>query len=101
MNISTLVGILSGLVGIFLGFATYNYTHKKDEKKDTEEVTKNRVQLNTKIDLLLSNNSDIKGSVKELDKKFDNFKDDVTERLTRVEESCKQAHKRIDRLHNQ
>lgn len=97
MNISTIVGILSGIMGIILGYAGFNHT----QKKDNEEVTKNRVQLNTKIDLLLSNNSEIKGSVKELDKKFDNFKDEVTERLTRVEESCKQAHKRIDRLHNQ
>lgn len=101
MDMSTIIGIVCTVIGTFIGFAGYYYTHKKDEKKDTEEVTKNRVQLNTKIDLLLSNNSDIKGSVKELDKKFDNFKDDVTERLTRVEESCKQAHKRIDRLHNQ
>lgn len=101
MDMSTMIGIVCTIIGTFIGFISYYYTHKKDEKKDTEEVTKNRVQLNTKIDLLLSNNSDIKGSVKELDKKFDNFKDDVTERLTRVEESCKQAHKRIDRLHNQ
>lgn len=101
MNISTIVGIISAIVGMILGYAGFSHTQKKDQKKDTEESTKNRVQLNTKIDLLLSNNSEIKGSVKELDKKFDNFKDDVTERLTRVEESCKQAHKRIDRLHNQ
>lgn len=101
MDIIAIVGIVCTLIGTFIGVVSYNYTQKKDEKKDTESTTKNRVELNTKIDLLLSNNSEIKGSVKELDKKFDNFKDDVTERLTRVEESCKQAHKRIDRLHNQ
>ena len=84
--------ILGGLVGYF-GFRR---NQNNDIRTETKEDTRDKVQLNTKLDVLLSNNAEIKGSVKELDKKLDNFKDDVNVRLTRVEESCKQAHKRLD-----
>ena len=84
----TIVGYLVG----YFGFSIVKVTtlERKQEGHD--------VQLNTKLDVLLSNNTEIKGSVKELERKLDNFKDDVNVRLTRVEESCKQAHKRMDTL---
>ena len=98
---SVMVGFISvgcTLLGAILGYLTFKNNQRKEIKEDTKEDTKSKVELNTKLDVVLMNNTEIKGSVKELDRKLDTFKDDVNTRLTRVEESSKQAHKRIDTL---
>ena len=95
------VGLISlgcTILGAILGYFTFKNNEKKEIKNETEEDTKSKVELNTKLDVVLMNNTEIKGSVKELDRKLDSFKDDVNTRLTRVEESSKQAHKRLDTL---
>ena len=96
MEITALVGICCTIIGCIIGVMGFKRNQNNDIRTETKEDTRDKVQLNTKLDVLLSNNTEIKGSVKELDKKLDNFKDDVNVRLTRVEESCKQAHKRLD-----
>lgn len=98
MEITALIGICCTIIGCIIGVFGFNRNQNNDMKAETKEDTRDKVQLNTKLDVLLSSNTEIKGSVKELDKKLDNFKDDVNVRLTRVEESCKQAHKRMDTL---
>lgn len=94
----SLVGFTCTIIGCLIGVFGFKRNQNNDLKNDTKEDTRDKVQLNAKLDVLLSNNTEIKGTVKELDKKLDNFKDDVNIRLTRVEESCKQAHKRMDTL---
>lgn len=96
----SLIGIGCTVLGAILGYLTFSNNQKKEIREDTKEDTKSKVELNTKLDVVLMNNTEIKGSVKELDRKLDAFKDDVNTRLTRVEESSKQAHKRIDTLEN-
>ena len=91
-----LITLAFTILGGVLGYLGFKRNQTNDIRKNTQEDTKEKVELNTKIDVILSNNAEIKGSVKELDRKLDSFKDDVNIRLTRVEESCKQAHKRID-----
>ena len=86
------------ILGAVLGYFTFKKNENKEIKNETKEDTKSKAELNTKLDLVLMNNTEIKGSVKELDRKLDAFKDDVNTRLTRVEESNKQAHKRLDTL---
>lgn len=98
METTALVGICCTIIGCIIGVMGFKRNQNNDMKIETKEDTRDKVQLNTKLDVLLSNNTEIKGSVKELDRKLDNFKDDVNVRLTRVEESCKQAHKRMDTL---
>ena len=101
----SLISISCTIIGALIGILTYkrNYKkdieiHEKDIKEDTQEETREKVQLNAKIDVLLSNNTEIKGSMKDLSNKFDKFKDDFNVRLTRVEENCKNNEKRIDVL---
>jgi len=93
-----LISLICTILGALLGYLTFKNNQKKEIKEETKEDTKSKVELNTKLDVVLMNNTEIKGSVKELDRKLDAFKDDVNTRLTRVEESSKQAHKRIDTL---
>ena len=96
MEITAIICLMCTIVGCLVGYFGFRRNQNNDIRTETKEDTRDKVQLNTKLDVLLSNNTEIKGSVKELDKKLDNFKDDVNVRLTRVEESCKQAHQRLD-----
>ena len=96
MEITVLISIICTILGASIGYLGFRRNQNNDLKAETQEDTRDKVQLNAKLDVLLSNNTEIKGSVKELDKKLDTFKDDVNIRLTRVEESCKQANKRLD-----
>lgn len=93
-----LISLICTILGALLGYLTFKGNQNRQIKEDTKEDTKSKVELNAKLDVVLMNNTEIKGSVKELDRKLDAFKDDVNTRLTRVEESSKQAHKRLDTL---
>ncbi len=103
--IISIISVGCAIVGALVGIFTYkrnqhkdDEVHEKDLKEETQEETREKVQLNAKIDVLLSNNTEIKGSMKDLSNKFDKFKDDFNTRLTRVEESCKISEKRLDNL---
>ena len=98
--IQTLINIGCALIGCIIGVLAYRKTKIKQLQSETMEDTKDKVQQNAKLDVLLSTNTETKGLIRDLDKKFDEFKDETITRLTRVEESCKQAHKRIDALEN-
>lgn len=95
-HVIPIISIVFTIIGGVIGYFAFRRNQNNDLKKDTQEDTKSKVELNTKLDILLSNNAELKNSFKEMDKKLDDFKDNVNERLTRVEESCKQAHKRLD-----
>ena len=98
---SVIVGLISlicTMLGALLGYLTFKSNQKKQIKEETKEDTKSKVELNAKLDVVLMNNTEIKGSVKELDRKLDTFRDVGDTRLNRVEESSKQAHKRLDTL---
>lgn len=98
MEYTVIISLVCTVLGAILGYLTFKRNSNNDLKQSTQEDTRSKVELNTKLDVLLSNAQETKGSVKELDKKLDSFKDEVNTRLTRVEESTKQAHKRIDMI---
>lgn len=96
-----IIGIACSVGGLLIGYFGFARNRDNDLKHNTYESTKSRVEINTKIDMILGNMTETKGSIKEIDRKFDDFKDNVTKDLARVQESCKQAHKRIDQLLNE
>lgn len=98
MEIKVLIGLICTILGGILGYLSFRRNEKLDIKQDTKEDTKQKVELNTKLDILLTNNGELKSSFKELDKKLDVFKDDVNIRLTRVEENTKLLEKRVDNV---
>lgn len=98
MEIKVLIGLICTISGGILGYLSFRRNEKLDIKQDTKEDTKQKVELNTKLDILLTNNGELKSSFKELDKKLDVFKDDVNIRLTRVEENTKLLEKRVDKV---
>lgn len=83
----TLVATLSGVI---LGWTGRAREAKKDIKKDAEADT----QMRADMDYVKRGVDDIRLDLRAQGDKLSAF----SERLTRCEESSKQAHKRIDRL---
>ena len=107
--IISIIGVIVAVGSFFLGILTYKRNHEKDLRKHEEEIeqkakqetaddVKSKIEMNAKLDAILSNNAKSESLVKELSNKFDSFKDDFNTRLVRVEESCKFAHNRIDKI---
>ena len=93
MNDGNLVEILLTILTIVTGITTVlNFINirRKDGKKENEEDG----ELKADIHYIKSVLIDVRQETKEINNLLDNH----SERLTRVEESCKQAHKRIDEL---
>ena len=90
MELTILIGLLSGLVGIVIGIATFNRNRDKDVKQEAAR----QAVMETKLDAISSGVLTIQVDLKAHEKKWD----DMDTRLVRVEESSKSAHKRIDSI---
>ncbi len=88
--ITALIGIVSALSGIILGWSARAKEEKREIKKDAEIDT----ALRTDMEYLKRGVDDIRIEQRSQGQRMDA----MGERLTRVEESSKQAHKRIDRM---
>jgi len=88
--ISALISVVAAISGMILGWSARAKEIRKDAEKDTEIQT----ALRTDMEYLKRGVDDIRIEQRTQGKRMDEF----TERLTRVEESSKQAHKRIDRI---
>jgi len=78
------------IIGTILAINGFSRT----TKKDTQESTKANTRLESKVDYVLNGVNDIKLDMRDQGRQIN----DVSERVTRVEESSKSAHKRIDEL---
>lgn len=96
MNIQTVamiassVGIILTVLNIWDKFTTARQRVKTDGMKEA----KREVTFESDISAIRLGNTSIMIQLDKVDTKMDNYH----ERLTRVEESASQAHKRIDRL---
>lgn len=94
IEISTLISIVSVAISVI----TIIYNISRNGKKDvTEDVKGDATQMATVITELKS----ISNGIEDIKKEITSIKDDVKEnrdRTTRLEETCKQAHKRIDEI---
>jgi len=88
------IGILCTLAGLVMSFVFSFLTHKRNEKHDIENMSAGRGVLQSDVGYLKAGIDDLKRENKAVNIKIDN----ISERVTRIEESCKQAHKRIDEL---
>lgn len=67
---------------------------KRATTKDLEERIRANTEINVKLNDIVSTTREIKADVSDLRKDIQSHND----RLIKVEESCKQAHKRLDTL---
>lgn len=84
------INILCTVIGAFIGI----YGFLRLTKKDTEESTKDFTQLKTDMGYIKGGVDDIRLDIKAQANKIQ-F---MSERITRVEESTKSAHHRLDEL---
>ena len=85
-----IIGVVVGLGGLIFGFITYSRNKKTD---DTAEGKQGGIML-TEIGYIKAGIDDVKRDTREFRVEIQNLHD----RIVRNEESCKQAHKRIDGL---
>lgn len=88
--ICTIIGIVCTILGVAIGILGY----KRTATKDIQAETKEGAIMATKLDFISQGVNNIQVKMEVQENKFEA----MGERLTRVEESSKQAHKRIDEL---
>ena len=88
------LGILVSVLGVIIAYQTYQLNRQKDVKSDTREGAKQDAKLQTRLDYISKGVDDIRIDLKANEKQMIA----LGERVARVEESSKQAHKRIDKL---
>lgn len=76
------------LSGVLIGFLTFNRNRDKDVKSDASESA----VIKTKLDNISSGIDSIRIDIKANEKRVS----ELSERVIRIEESSKQAHKRLD-----
>lgn len=84
------IGILLSVLGVIIAFLGYQLNKSKEIKSDGRESA----ELKAELGYIRRGVDDIKIDIRANEKQMVAF----GERLTRVEESSKQAHKRIDKL---
>lgn len=86
------IGVVSTVCAILFGYAAFNRNRKKDDSEDGEESGR----VLTEIGYIKSGIDDIKRKQDRQDEQYIK----MAERVTAIEASAKQAHKRIDRIEN-
>lgn len=90
ISISLLFTILGGIIA----YATFYMNNKRNNKLETKEDTATLTRLETMLQMISKNTDDIRLDIKD----FNNSMSKLSERVTKVEESTKSAHKRIDTI---
>ena len=85
-----LIGILCTVLGAVIGVLSYNRNRDKDVKNDASDSA----VIRTKLDNINSGVESIRIDIKAQEMRVT----DLSERVIRVEESTKQAHKRMDKV---
>ena len=88
--ITALISVCGVISGIIIGWSGRNRT----AKHDTKEEARSDAAVRADIEYIKRGIEDIRLEQRAQGKRFD----ELAERVTRVEESAKQAHKRIDDL---
>lgn len=88
IEIALLISIVSVCFSVFFGLKN----NKRSDTKEIEERVKDNTRINMKLDNIASNTTEIKNEVSEMRKEINSHGD----RITKVEESVKSAHHRLD-----
>lgn len=94
MNLAA-VGVLCGIVFGALGFLIAYLTFARSKHKADEEEGQSKGVIASDIGYIKAGVDDLKREGRETRISVNN----LSERVTRCEESCKQAHRRIDEIH--
>lgn len=90
MELTAIIGVICTLVGALVGYLGFLRTSKKDSKDEGRETG----TVLTELGYIRGGIDDLKAEQREQRK----TNTEMITRLTAVESSAKQAHKRIDRI---
>lgn len=88
--LTTVIGLICTFTGLIIGFFTFSRNRDKDVKSDATESA----IIRTKLDNIGQSVDSIRIDFKASDQRWTA----LSETVIRVEESTKQAHKRIDQI---
>jgi hypothetical protein len=88
--IVAVIGVIGTICGIYFGYSGY----KRTERKDNQQAGKESATLFSDIGYIKSGIDDLKRKQEKSDERHI----EIITRLTSVEASTKQAHKRIDEI---
>ncbi len=92
VSAAIVVSVLSLIFTVLMGLKN----NKRSDTKDVEERVKENTRINMKLDNINSTTQDIKSELMTVRTDLQKHND----KLIILEQSCKQAHKRIDELNN-
>ncbi|WP_117168884.1 hypothetical protein [Paraliobacillus sediminis] len=93
VELGTLISIGSALIAILSVIIAY-LTYQSKKTNLTKSDTKENAEVKAGLDYIRKGVDDIRIDLKANEKQINH----LSERVTRVEESSKQAHKRIDKI---
>lgn len=94
ISISVLISVLSFSFAIFTGIVNIKRNKSHDDKKDATNITTVIVRLDNIMEIL----SDLKEEISTIKTETKSDSKEYRERISKVEESAKQAHRRLDEL---
>lgn len=95
------VGLLIAICTFIMGYFTFQRNKEKDVKHDVTNSTREMTLMGAKLDNMNAGIQDTRSDVKDIKfdlKALDKTVVGLSERVAVVEESAKQAHKRIDTI---
>ena len=92
MDYGVLISILCAVGGLIVGYLAF----RREKNNDVANGASESAVIKTKLDNISSGVDSIRIDMKANEKRVS----DLSERVIRVEESAKQAHKRIDKIEN-
>lgn len=114
IELGWLIGVLGTVFGIFMGYSNWQRSKHKDIQEDATGTGELRADINhikkevETIKSESSGNGEIRADINYIRRGIEGIQVDLkvqdkrhrelSERVTRIEESAKQAHKRIDAL---
>lgn len=90
IEIALLISVISVCFSVYFGLKN----NKRTDTKDIEERVKDNTRINVKLD-------DIGQDTKEIKSEISSMREDIkmhNDRIIKVEESCRQAHHRLNGL---
>lgn len=86
------IALACSVIGAIVGIATFNSNKQKSIKQETKEESSTQTKVEMQLNYISRGIDDIKLDMKMQDKKIN----DLVERVAKLEEATKSAHKRID-----
>ncbi|MCD7724294.1 MAG: hypothetical protein LUI12_01855 [Clostridiales bacterium] len=88
VTLAVIISIISVAFSVYFGLKN----SRRTDSKDFEENVKNNTRINMKLDEISRNVTDMRVEITSMREDMKSHND----RIIKVEESCKQAHHRID-----